>query len=305
MKLFNGEHLSLIDKLESEVEDYFVSNWGQIFPHLTLIDRQVYSEILKRPEKKKAGIIDILAFNPGKKRFVVVEIKTTKLDGKVIDQGLDYSQSIKNAKLDFYQEINQNYPGLLPDISKISFDAVETIFIVQDSDVNKIKDRIGRFSQDLVIAVLSYSFYKNHLSKKTLVFDFFSNHHSEFEELLNPYPQNHSNPKELKSNQLSFPKIESRKIRTHYSFDGYLLYLRFRRFYFIPLFFKEVIGFELNELKRLDEPIEFKEEGFILCRSSESSYYLFVGEDLLDGSNMELRDKFDFFEAQYPTYCRY
>ena len=305
MKLFNGEYLSLINKLESEVEDYFVSNWRQIFPHLYLIDRQVYSEILKRPGKVKAGIIDILAFNPRKNRFVVVEIKTGKLDGRVIDQGLDYSQSIIDKKLDFYKEIDQNYQGLLPEISKICFDAVETIFIVQDSDINKIKDRISRFSKDLVIAVLTYSFYKNHLSKKTLVFDFFSNHHSEFEELLHPYPQNHSNLKVSKSNQLSFPKIESRKIRTFYSFDGYLLYLRFRRFYFIPLFFKEVFGFELNELKRLDEPIEFKEEGFILCRSSESSYYLFVRKDLLTDSNKELQDKFDSFEAQYPTYSRY
>lgn len=289
---FDGKYLSEIDKLEKEVERYLISNWNRLFPFLKLIKAQYkLPDKAARISRKTSGIIDILAYNSHLKRFVVVEIKTSQEDDKVIGQATDYAESITNNFDSIYLDVLSN--GYLEIPNRDSIDkTVDVIIIVKGVDQDLIQKKFKVLKNPPIY--ISYKFLKNHNSNQELfVFDLYT-HESEFShyiesslsefdlertsskrqsksrkeegipksedwkfaaELKSKSKEVNSNPKSKNIDSTQFPQIEFPDAKSRFNpnkkFKGYTVVYNIRRKTHLFEYFKNVIGLELQEIYKL------------------------------------------------------
>src|SRR5690606_32605889 len=130
MYIFNNSYLEEINKSEKEVQKFLITNWNHLFPFLKLIkSKYKLEDKIIRIGKKTSGRIDILALNLISNKFVIIEIKVSQEDDKVISQAIDYSISIEENIDSIYLDIKNKKLAEIPDRNIIK-STVDVIIMV-------------------------------------------------------------------------------------------------------------------------------------------------------------------------------
>ena len=109
-KLFsnnNKKFLAQIDKPEKELNKFICENWENLFPSLTLITSEFSLKGSVRSMGNN-GRIDILAYNPETKKFVIFELKKD-YDKNISDQAADYRDYVQDDFSEVYLHSTQKY----------------------------------------------------------------------------------------------------------------------------------------------------------------------------------------------------
>lgn len=128
-KLFSNsdkKFLKQIDKPESELNKFLCQNWSFLFPKLIFISSEFTLDGNVR-SKGTSGRIDILAFNPKSKKFVVFELKKI-FDKNITDQAADYRDFIEDNCEKIYIQAIQTYEIPLPKYNEIQHNSVEIFY---------------------------------------------------------------------------------------------------------------------------------------------------------------------------------
>ncbi|MCW5924860.1 MAG: hypothetical protein KIS77_21250 [Saprospiraceae bacterium] len=157
--------LKQIDKSELELNRFLTDNWSLLFPQYTYISNEFKLEGNVR-SKGSSGRIDILAFNPKTKRFVVFELKKD-FDRNVNEQASDYRDFIEDNFAEIYLQSAQKYDVSLPKYNEISKD-VEVIVLSKyfsQTDIDRAKKRKE------IITLIRYFWFENEL----FLYDYLNN----------------------------------------------------------------------------------------------------------------------------------
>jgi len=131
-KLFstkNKKFLKQIQKDEKELNQFLVENWKFVFPNLIFVKNEFQLEGEVR-SRGTAGRIDILAFNPKTRRFVIFELKND-FDKNVNQQASDYKDFIEDNFSDIYLQTTQKYGINLPRYNEIDASRIEMVIIAK------------------------------------------------------------------------------------------------------------------------------------------------------------------------------
>lgn len=162
----NKKFLKQVNKSEAELNKFISENWNEFFPHFTFIKSEFVLTGNVR-SKGSSGRIDILAFNPKLKKFVVFELKKD-LDKNIRNQASDYKDFIEDNFADIYLLSTQDYNANLPKYNEISKDNIELILIAKlfsPTDVDKAKKSKSE------ITLIKYMWFENQL----LLIDYLNN----------------------------------------------------------------------------------------------------------------------------------
>ncbi len=162
----NKKFLKQVNKSEAELNRFISENWKEFFPHFTFIKSEFTLDGNVR-SKGGAGRIDILAFNPKTKKFVILELKKD-LDKNIRNQASDYKDFVEDNFAKIYLLSTQSYDAVLPKYSDISEDSIELILIAKSftpADVDKAKKSKSE------ITLIKYLWFENQL----LLIDYLNN----------------------------------------------------------------------------------------------------------------------------------
>jgi hypothetical protein len=169
LKLYSTENkkfLKQVNKSEAELNRFISENWKEFFPHLTFIKSEFALDGNVR-SKGGSGRIDILAFDPKTKKFVIFELKKD-LDKNIRNQASDYRDFIEDNFSKIYLLSTQTYEAVLPKYSEISEDSIELVLIAKafsPGDVEKAKKSKNE------ITLIKYLWFENQL----LLIDYLNN----------------------------------------------------------------------------------------------------------------------------------
>ena len=162
----NKKFLKSIDKTEAELKHFLSENWIDFFPQFKFIKTEFTLDGNVR-SRGTSGRIDILAFNPNSKKFVVIELKKD-LDKNIRNQASDYKDFIEDNFADIYLLTTQKYDIELPKFTEISKNNIDLILIVKEFsnlDVDKAKKSKGE------ITLIRYLWFEDDL----LLIDYLNN----------------------------------------------------------------------------------------------------------------------------------
>jgi hypothetical protein len=169
LKLYSTENkkfLKQVNKSETELNHFISENWKEFFPHLTFIKSEFALDGNVR-SKGGSGRIDILAFDPKTKKFVIFELKRD-LDKNIRNQASDYRDFVEDNFSKIYLLSTQNYNAVLPKYTEISEDSIELVLIAKTfspTDVDKAKKSKSE------ITLIKYLWFENQL----LLIDYLNN----------------------------------------------------------------------------------------------------------------------------------
>lgn len=161
-KLFSSvgkKFLKQINKPESELNKFICENWKALFPNLTLIS----SEFPLKGGVRSIGTggrIDILAYNPKSKRFVVFELKK-EYDKNITEQVSDYKEYIEDNFADVYLKTTQQYNIDLPKFQEMDLKQVEIVLIAKKFSTTQI-DRVKK-NKENNITLIKYFWFEEDL----------------------------------------------------------------------------------------------------------------------------------------------
>jgi hypothetical protein len=161
-KLFstvNKKFLKQIDKSEKDLNKFICEHWKDLFPKLTLIS----SEFPLKGNVRSIGTngrIDILAYNPQTKRFVIFELKKD-YDRNITDQAADYRDYVQDNFSDTYLHSTQKYDIELPKFDQIDAKQVEIILIAKKFSITQI-ERVKK-QKDNIITLIKYFWFEDDL----------------------------------------------------------------------------------------------------------------------------------------------
>lgn len=162
----NKKFLKQVNKSEAELNRFLSENWNEFFPHFIFIKSEFSLEGNVR-SKGGSGRIDILAFNPKTKKFVIIELKKD-FDKNIRNQASDYRDFVEDNFAKIYLLATQNYEVSLPKYSEISEDSIELMLIAKSfspADVDKAKKSKSE------ITLIKYLWFENQL----LLIDYLNN----------------------------------------------------------------------------------------------------------------------------------
>jgi hypothetical protein len=162
----NKKFLKQVNKSETELNRFISDNWKEFFPHFTFIKSEFSLDGNVR-SKGGSGRIDILAFNPKTRKFVIIELKKD-LDKNIRNQASDYRDFVEDNFSKIYLLSTQNYDVVLPKYSEISENSIELILIAKSfspTDVDKAKKSKNE------ITLIKYMWFENQL----LLIDYINN----------------------------------------------------------------------------------------------------------------------------------
>lgn len=162
----NKKFLKQVNKSEAELNRFLSENWKEFFPHFTFIKNEFSLDGNVR-SKGGSGRIDILAYNPQNKKFVIIELKKDA-DKNIRHQASDYRDFIENNFAEIYLLATQTFDVVLPKFNEISKDDIELILIAKSfsaTDVDKAKKSKGE------ITLIKYLWFENQL----LLIDYLNN----------------------------------------------------------------------------------------------------------------------------------
>lgn len=162
----NKKFLKQVNKSEAELNHFISENWKEFFPHFIFIKSEFTLDGNVR-SKGSSGRMDIFAFNPKSKKFVIFELKKDS-DINIRNQASDYKDYIEDNFADIYLLSTQEYSVELPKYSEISKNDIELILIAKSfspTDVTKAKKSKGE------ITLIKYMWFENQL----LLIDYLNN----------------------------------------------------------------------------------------------------------------------------------
>lgn len=121
--------IPILGNSEKDLNKHIEKNWSYLFPHLVFIK----SEFLLKgvvTGKDGSGKVDILAYNPNTKRFIVIELKRDE-NRYIRDQANYYRQYIEQNFDRIMLRVNEKYNVNLPLSDEINRDSVEIILIAR------------------------------------------------------------------------------------------------------------------------------------------------------------------------------
>jgi hypothetical protein len=161
-KLFstqNKKFLKQIDKSEKDLNRFICEHWKDLFPKLTLIS----SEFPLKGNVRSIGTngrMDILAYNPQTKRFVIFELKKD-YDRNITDQAADYRDYVQDNFSELYLLSTQKYDIDLPKYIEINATQLEIILIAKKFSVTQI-ERVKKQKENL-ITLIKYFWFEDEL----------------------------------------------------------------------------------------------------------------------------------------------
>lgn len=171
LKLFstNSKQLiKVIDKSEAELNNFLSENWKNFFPQYTFIKNEFTLEGNVR-SKGTSGRVDILAYNPKSKRFVVFELKKD-IDKNIRNQVSDYKDYIEDNFSKIYLLALQKYKIDLPQFDEISQESIEVVMIAKSYSTTDI-ERIKKNRSKNITTLIRYIWFENEL----LLIDYLNN----------------------------------------------------------------------------------------------------------------------------------
>jgi hypothetical protein len=162
----NRKFLKQVNRSETELNRFLSENWKEFFPHFIFIKNEFILDGNVR-SKGSSGRIDILAFNPKTKKFVIFELKKDS-DKNIRNQASDYKDFVEDNFAEIYLLSTQKYNVPLPVYSDISKEAIELILIAKtfsQTDVDKAKKSKNE------ITLIKYLWFENQL----LLIDYLNN----------------------------------------------------------------------------------------------------------------------------------
>lgn len=161
-KLFstqNKKFLKQVDKSEKDLNKFICDNWVALFPKLTLIS----SEFPLKGNVRSIGTngrMDILAYNPLTKRFVIFELKKD-YDRNITDQAADYRDYVQDNFSEVYLHSTQKYDIELPKYIEINANQVEIILIAKRFSITQI-ERVKKQKEN-TITLIKYFWFEDDL----------------------------------------------------------------------------------------------------------------------------------------------
>lgn len=161
-KLFSSKNkvfLKQIDKSEKDLNKFICDNWKALFPKLTFIA----SEFPLKGNVRSIGTngrMDIIAYNPQTKRFVIFELKKD-YDRNITEQAADYRDYIQDNFWEVYLLSAQKYSIELPKYLDINTNQVEIILIAKKFSTTQI-DRVKKQKENL-ITLIKYFWFEDDL----------------------------------------------------------------------------------------------------------------------------------------------
>jgi hypothetical protein len=162
----NKKFLKSVDKSEAELNRFLSENWNDFFPQFKFIKSEFTLDGNVRG-KGTAGRIDILAFNPKTKKFIVLELKRD-FDKNIRNQASDYKDYVEDNFADIYLLATHKYEVELPKYTEVSKETIELVLIAKEfnnNDVDKAKKSKGE------ITLIRYMWFEDEL----LLIDFLNN----------------------------------------------------------------------------------------------------------------------------------
>lgn len=161
-KLFSTQtkkFLKQIDKPEKELNKFICENWKSLFPKLTFIASEFPLKGIVR-SIGTSGRMDIVAYNPQTKRFVIFELKKD-YDRNISDQATDYREYVQENFSDIYLLTTQKYDVELPKYVEIKVDQVEVILIAKRFNLPQI-ERVKKLKEN-TITLIKYFWFEDDL----------------------------------------------------------------------------------------------------------------------------------------------
>lgn len=164
----NKKILQTINKSEAELNKFLSQNWKTFFPQYVFIKSEFSIQGNVR-SKGTSGRIDILAFNPISKKFVILELKKEK-DKNIRNQVSDYKDFIEDNFSQIYLMSLQKYSAPLPLFEEISQDTIEVIMIAKSYSSTDI-ERVKKSKSKNLTTLIRYLWFENEL----LLIDYINN----------------------------------------------------------------------------------------------------------------------------------
>lgn len=161
-KLFSTQtkkFLKQVDKPEKELNKFICENWKSLFPKLTFISNEFPLKGNVRSIGTN-GRMDIVAYNPQTKRFVIFELKKD-YDRNITDQAADYRDYVQDNFSDVYLLSTQKYDIELPKYLEINTNQVEVILIAKKFSITQI-ERVKK-SKENTITLIKYFWFEDDL----------------------------------------------------------------------------------------------------------------------------------------------
>lgn len=162
----NKKFLKQVSKSEAELNKFLSENWSEFFPHFTFVKNEFILDGSVR-SKGSSGRIDMLAFNPKSKKFVVFELKKD-FDKNIRNQASDYRDFVEDNFSKIYLLSTQKYGVALPKYEEIAEDSIELVMIAKafsPTDVDKAKKSKNE------ITLIKYMWFEDQL----LLIDYLNN----------------------------------------------------------------------------------------------------------------------------------
>ena len=127
--------LKQVQKTETELNNFLKNHRKYFFPNLKFIKNEFHLSGNVRSDGS-SGRIDIFAFNPKTKKFVVFELKKN-FDKNISQQASDYKDFIEDNFAEIYLETTQKYGVKLPSYNEILKEQI--------GDLEEFKKQIIKF----------------------------------------------------------------------------------------------------------------------------------------------------------------
>lgn len=156
-----------VNKSEAELNQFLSDNWSQFFPHFLFVKSEFILDGNVR-SKGGSGRIDILAFNPKSKKFIVFELKKES-DKNIRNQAGDYRDFIEDNFAKIYLVATQKYHVKLPLYNDISEESIEVIMVAKTFSATDVEK--ARRSKKNEITLIKYLWFEDEL----LLIDYLNN----------------------------------------------------------------------------------------------------------------------------------
>ncbi|HRK25675.1 MAG TPA: hypothetical protein PK239_00165 [Chitinophagales bacterium] len=161
-KLFSSAQKKLlkqVNKPESELNKFICENWNALFLNVVFIA----SEFPLKGNVRSIGTngrLDILAYNPKSKRFVVFELKKD-YDKNITEQAADYKEYIEDNFADVYLRATQIYNVELPKFQEMDLKQTEIVLIAKKFSATQI-ERVKK-NKEGTITLIKYFWFEDDL----------------------------------------------------------------------------------------------------------------------------------------------
>ena len=164
-KLYSNKEdtfLHIVEKSEKEINTFICKKWKNLFPQYTFIKSEFTLKGSVRTATGNNGRIDILAYNPGTRRFVIFELKKD-YDRNITDQVADYRDFVQENYAAIYLQTTQDYLIQLPKYADIQTDKVEIVLLAKHFSHTQL-ERVKHLSKkDNLITLIRYFWFESDL----------------------------------------------------------------------------------------------------------------------------------------------